>query len=301
MVNDLERKSSKVAGKGVHPFRRAVLRGLALLLPPLLTIVIFLWVWNTIREYVLVPVETGSQRVIVWSIQDIHDAPPSAEYSSGIVYKQVPGREKYVPAHVLDAVVEDPGPNGMPATAEAVYRRYVEIRYLNWYQVIPIFLLVLVLILYFLGKFLAAGIGRIFWNFFDRIIHRLPVVRNVYGAVKQVTDFVFSEREIEYTRVVAVEYPRKGLWSVGFVTGESMLDIESAANEPVLSVLMPTSPMPATGFTITVKKSETVDLNITVEEAIQFVVSCGVVIPLQQLRKVQSPLDNGRLENSATD
>ena len=61
-----------------------------------------------------------------------------------------------------------------------------------------------------------------------------------------------------------------------------MLDIRSAANEPVLSVLMPTSPMPATGFTITVRKSETVDLDITVDEAIQYVVSCGVVIPAHQ-------------------
>lgn len=61
-----------------------------------------------------------------------------------------------------------------------------------------------------------------------------------------------------------------------------MLDIRSAANEPVLSVLMPTSPMPATGFTITVRKSETIDLDITIDQAIQFVVSCGVVVPLQQ-------------------
>jgi uncharacterized membrane protein len=72
------------------------------------------------------------------------------------------------------------------------------------------------------------------------------------------------------------------MWSIGFVTGESMLDIRSSANEPVLSVLMPTSPMPATGFTITVRKSETIDLDLTVDQAIQFVVSCGVVVPLHQ-------------------
>jgi uncharacterized membrane protein len=104
----------------------------------------------------------------------------------------------------------------------------------------------------------------------------------VYSSVKQVTDFIFSERDIEFNRVVAVQYPREGIWSIGFVTGESMLDIRSAANEPVLSLLMPTSPMPATGFTITVRKSETVDLDITIDQAIQFIVSCGVVVPLQQ-------------------
>ena len=101
---------------------------------------------------------------------------------------------------------------------------------------------------------------------------------------------MFSEREIEYTRVVAVEYPRKGIWSLGMVTGESMLDIRSAANEPVLSVLVPTSPMPFTGFTVTVKKSETVDLNITIDQAFQFIVSCGVVVPPQQVSALADAL-----------
>jgi uncharacterized membrane protein len=73
-----------------------------------------------------------------------------------------------------------------------------------------------------------------------------------------------------------------GIWSLGFVTGESMLDIRTAANEPVLSVLIPTSPMPATGYTITVRKSETIDLNITFDQACQFCISCGVVVPPHQ-------------------
>jgi uncharacterized membrane protein len=124
---------------------------------------------------------------------------------------------------------------------------------------------------------------------FERGIHRLPLVRNVYSSVKQVSDFLFTEPEIEYTRVVAVEYPRKGIWSLGLVTGESMLDIRAAANEPILSVLMPTSPMPVTGFTVTIRKSETVDLNITIEQAFQFIVSCGVVVPPQQLQQMLSP------------
>ena len=72
---------------------------------------------------------------------------------------------------------------------------------------------------------------------------------------------------------------------MGFVTGDSMLDIRNAAGEPMLTVLMPTSPMPATGFTISVPKSETIDLNITIDQAIQFCVSCGVVVPPHQLAK----------------
>ena len=96
------------------------------------------------------------------------------------------------------------------------------------------------------------------------------------------TDFAFSERDIEFNRVVAIQYPREGIWSLGFVTGNSMREIAEATGEPMLSVLMPTSPMPMTGFTVTVKKSEAIDLNLTVDEAIQFIVSCGVVVPMQQ-------------------
>jgi uncharacterized membrane protein len=134
---------------------------------------------------------------------------------------------------------------------------------------------------------MAAGVGRFFWNVFEQGIRRLPLVRNVYSSVKQVSDFLLSEREIEYTRVVAVEYPRKGIWSLGFVTGDSMLDIAAAANEPVISVLMCTSPMPMTGFTITLPRSEVVDLNITIDQAFQYIVSCGVVVPPQQFQKWQ--------------
>jgi uncharacterized membrane protein len=116
----------------------------------------------------------------------------------------------------------------------------------------------------------------------ERGILRIPLVNKVYGSVKQVTDFAFSEREIEFNRVVAIQYPREGIWSLGFVTGNSMREITEATGEPMLSVLMPTSPMPMTGFTVNVKRSEAIDLNLTVDEAIQFIVSCGVVIPAQQ-------------------
>lgn len=281
MSSGPETHSARTTDPKLHPFRRAVLRGLALLLPPLLTIVIFLWVGKTITEYVLLPVEGASRRVIVWYIADIHPSRPAPVGDNPPPYVEL-SNGQFIPFEVYEAVKSNPGPDGMPTSPEGIYRRYVSIRYLKWYVVVPVFLCVLILVLYLLGKFLAAGVGRILWNWFDRVIHALPIIRNVYGSVKQVTDFVFSEREIEYTRVVAVEYPRKGIWSLGFVTGESFLDIRSAANEPVLSVLIPTSPMPATGFTVTIKKSEAIDLNITLDQAFQFCLSCGVVVPGHQ-------------------
>ena len=166
---------------------------------------------------------------------------------------------------------------------------------------IPTFLAIFILILYLLGKFMAAGMGRILVGAFERGILQLPLVRNVYSSVKQVSDFLFSPRQIEYTRVVAVEYPRRGIWSLGLVTGESMIDIRAAANEPVLSVLVPTSPMPVTGYTINIRKSEALDLNITIDQAFQFIVSCGVVVPPQQLQEALEEKAKAELADGDTD
>ena len=286
----------------VHPFRRAVLRGMGVVLPPLLTIVIFVWVGNTVAIYLLEPLETAATRALVIAEADIRNSVPDYDpveqtgVIDGKVYRKTVN-EKFVPLEVFEFVRDNLGAEPMPTTATGIYRRYVQIRYLQWYVVLPVFLFGFILILYLLGKFLAAGVGRFFWNLFERIIHALPLIRNVYSSVKQVTDFMFNEHQLEYTRIVAVEYPRKGTWSLAFVTGEGMLDIRSAANEPVLSVLIPTSPAPFTGFAVIVKKSETVDLNLTMDQALQFLVSCGVVIPphqMWQLREKQEEEERQR-------
>jgi len=117
----------------------------------------------------------------------------------------------------------------------------------------------------------------------ERVIGRLPLVRNVYSSVKQVTDFMLNRKQMSYTRVVAVQYPCAGVWAIGFVTGESLLDIRAAVNEPVLAVLVPCSPMPMAARSVTVRKSEVVELNLTVDQALQFIVSCGVVVPPHQV------------------
>ena len=273
-----------------HPFRRAVLRGLGVLLPPLLTIVIFVWIGNTVANYLLVPLETGARHALVYSTADIRNG-EDVDLSKvkdnqltfdGETFQQVE-EGTFIPQSVYATVNKKFPGKEMPATANDVYSEYVSVTYLKRWVVVPIFLLFFILTLYMLGKFLAAGVGKFFFGQFERIIHRIPLIRNVYSSVKQITDFLFSEREIEYTRVIAVEYPRKGIWTMGMVTGESLLDIRSAANEPVLSILVPTSPMPFTGFTVTVKKSETLDLDITIDQAFQFIVSCGVVVPPHQM------------------
>jgi uncharacterized membrane protein len=301
--NSSEKRPSRPGG-----FRRAVLRGLGVVLPPLLTIVVLIWAWNTIESYVLRPIETVIRSSIVLYEENtggtLTEVPAGATATGerrldGFNYRgtryvpdPVTGR-RFIPQHVVRLVDENAdyfGPDAVrPASAKAYWHRYVQLKYMPRSVVLPVFLIVFLTVLYFFGRLFTFGMGRWFVRQFDAAILRIPVVNKVYGGVKQVTDFAFSEREIEFNRVVAIQYPREGIWSLGFVTGNSMREIAEISGEPMLSVLMPTSPMPMTGFTITVRRSEAIDLDLTVDEAIQFVVSCGVVVPPQQ--RVDRPLE----------
>lgn len=275
------------------PFRTAVLRGLGVLAPPLLTVLIFIWIVSTVNQFVLRPVNALTAEALVWMVGDIRSDLPrprpgqrQVTVPDGVYW--LAEDERFIPMYVYEAVRASPGDGLTQPTAMNIYRRYVELKYLRPYFMVPFFLSIFILVLYSLGKFIAAGMGRLFLGFFEWFVTRVPVVRSVYSGVKQVSDFMFSEREIEFTRVVAVEYPRKGIWSLGFVTGESFLDIRAAANDQVVAVYIPCSPMPLTGFTINCLRSECVDLNITFDQACQFAISCGVVVPPHQLAELQA-------------
>lgn len=280
--------------KKAHPFRSAVIRGLGVLIPPLMTVVILLWVINTTREYLLVPVNTGVREAIVWYLSGeiregltITDGTRRIAIDHDIPYQELLDGH-FVPLSVYERVQNNTDSEPIPKTAKDVYRRYVELTYLQPHYAIPCFLAIFILLVYILGKFMAAGIGGFLGDRFDLAIQRLPLVRSVYKAVKQVCDFFFSERQIQFKRVVAVEFPRPGMWSIAFVTSDGLSDIRAAANDAVLGVFIPSSPMPVSGYSLTVLKREAIDLNITIEEAIQYLVSCGLVMPEKDLQRLKA-------------
>jgi uncharacterized membrane protein len=126
----------------------------------------------------------------------------------------------------------------------------------------------------------------------EKFIMNTPVIRKVYPYVKQVTDFLFAHEEQGrplFSRVVAVEYPRKGIWSVGFVTGSGLQKVVNNVKKEFLTVLIPTSPIPFTGFVIMVPRKQTIDLDMTIEEALRFTVSGGVIAPGQKQRVAALP------------
>ncbi|MEM9703655.1 MAG: DUF502 domain-containing protein, partial [Planctomycetota bacterium] len=185
----------------------------------------------------------------------------------------------------------------MPDQAVGLYAQLATEKYFRSSFILSSLAVVLALLaIYFVGRLVSVRVGA--WlvkKFEDDVLGKLPVISRVYGSVKQVTDFLFAERQIEYNSVVAVEYPREGLWSVGFVTGESMRQTVEAAGEPLYSILMPTSPMPMTGFTISAPRSKVRELDLTVEQAFQFCLSCGVLVPPNQALGVKPSVNGASL------
>ena len=148
-------------------------------------------------------------------------------------------------------------------------------------------LVVAIILIYMVGAVLGSFIGRRIYARGEELFSKVPLIKQVYPSVKQVTDFLVSPAgeadKMRFSRVVAVEYPRKGLWSVGLVTGSTMRMIQDRTGKSSLTVFVPSSPTPFTGYVITVPKEDTIDLPVTVEEAIRFAVSAGVIVPPSQL------------------
>jgi uncharacterized membrane protein len=148
----------------------------------------------------------------------------------------------------------------------------------RWYMNL-IGLVVAIVAVYVTGHLLGGYVGRHVYRRIERLITTLPVFKQVYPYVKQVVDFLFSDdKSMKFNRVVMVEYPRKGIWSVGFQTGPSIHAIAGQAGDAV-TVFIPSSPTPFTGWAITVPRADVIELPITIEEAIRFLVSGGVLIP----------------------
>jgi len=142
---------------------------------------------------------------------------------------------------------------------------------------------VAIIAVYVAGRLLGGLVGRTIYRRLERLVVALPVFKQIYPYVKQVVDFLFGdEPTMGFNRVVVVEYPRKGVWAVGFLTGGPMKSIAKRSGDSV-TVFVPSSPTPFTGYTITVPRDEVFDLPISVEEAIRFAVTAGVLIPDHQV------------------
>ena len=141
------------------------------------------------------------------------------------------------------------------------------------------FVVALVLV-FIVGLMLLTFVGRRLYRLADHILARLPILKFVYPHVKQLTELIFSEEKAGiFGQVVAVEYPRLGVWSLGFVTGDGLRTLCEKTGLDLVTVFVPSSPTPFTGYAVTLPRKELIELPITVDEAVRFVMSGGVLNP----------------------
>ncbi len=122
-------------------------------------------------------------------------------------------------------------------------------------------------------------LGQKLLSFWEGILKRIPVVNSIYGGVKQVSDTLFSPGGQAFRKALLIQYPRQGSWTIAFMTGQPGGDVANHLQGDYVSVYVPTTPNPTSGFFLMMPKSDVVELDMSVDEALKYVISMGVVAP----------------------
>lgn len=140
-------------------------------------------------------------------------------------------------------------------------------------------LIIAVVGLTLIGALAAGYVGRVLLRISERIVARMPIIRGVYGAMKQIFETVLAKQSNTFREAVLIEFPRRGMWTIAFITGRAEGEVRDLCGPETVSVYVPTTPNPTSGYLVFVPRSEIVLLSMTVEEAIKMVVSTGIVTP----------------------
>jgi len=156
----------------------------------------------------------------------------------------------------------------------------------EWYEAIypkttipGLGLVVVIAAFIFIGWFATNFLGRLFIGLSEYIVERMPVIRTLYGAIKQIFETIMASQSSAFREVVMLEYPRKGVWSIGFVTGVTQGEVQDHTAQETVNVFVPTTPNPTSGYLLFVPKKELKYLEMSVEEGVKLVVSAGIISP----------------------
>lgn len=273
-------KSARRSGFWAN-FRKFFGRGLAILLPTVLTLWL-LWhatvfVFATVAE----PINRGIRLVTMRVMPDlfVEEGRPSQWWNisqpdwwrvdpPAILHYQA-GREQRGLLHTTDDV----------AIRDIRRERFRELWSQHWYLE-GTGLAVAIALIYVVGLLMTNFLGRAIYTTLEKWMTSVPVIKQVYPHVKQAVDMVMGEKRIAFKRVVLVQYPRQGLWTVGLVTSEAFREARRVAgSQRVLSVFIPSSPTPFTGYIINVPADEVMDTDVTIDQALRFVVTGGLLTP----------------------
>lgn len=213
-------------------FKRFFTRGLAALLPTLITLSVLVYVWNFLWEYL------GQHLVFV-----------AKWFSLNVAHRPLAEVDTYW-------------------APEAFRTRFVGV-------------MLAVIAVYIVGLFVGNLIGRTVWKIGEVLAMKIPIIRAIYPAVKQVTDFVLQERRTQFkaSSVVAVQPHEKGIWSIGLITGAGLKPLSDAVGQEMVTVFVPSSPTAFSGYVLVVPRQNVVELPMTVEEAMRLLISGGVISP----------------------
>ncbi len=153
-------------------------------------------------------------------------------------------------------------------------------------------LLVVISAITLIGWFASGFLGRVVHSVGDRIVSRIPVLRTVYGATKQIFESVLAQKSNAFREVALFEYPRKGVWSIGFLTGTTAGEVQHRTQAQTVNVFLPTTPNPTSGYLLFVPRQDLIILDMSVEDGIKMVVSGGIVTPpFSALPPAEEPSD----------
>lgn len=276
--------------------RNFFVRGLVVLLPTVLTIFIFVTVLGFVSTYLTTPINNLlltllDSNGLGWKVLGVMDVEPFAR--PYLVLEELPQalQERLGPGKEL-------GDLGSAAAEAAIQsHRDSKLTFIRNFDALAIDraqlrgaiplprwigLVIAGVVVLGLGYLASGFLGRTAIHSFDRMLHRIPLVKSVYPYTKQFVDFFLSESELEFDTVVAAPYPSEGVWAIGFVTGGGLKTVHEALGGEYVSVFVPTTPMPMTGFTVFIEAKRLIPLDITVDEAARIVMSFGVLIPVRE-------------------
>jgi uncharacterized membrane protein len=154
--------------------------------------------------------------------------------------------------------------------------------------------LLTLLIVFVTGVFGANLIGAKLVNFWHEVLHRIPVVNTIYSSVKQVSDTLFSSGGQAFRRALLIEWPRPGMWTIAFLTGTPGGDVARHLQGDYISVYVPTTPNPTGGYFVMLARKDVIELDMSVDEALKYIVSMGVVTPGTNGKNLGGRIGNGK-------
>lgn len=225
-------------------FRRFFMRGLATLLPTLITLLLLFKAWEILWDYL--------GKHIIAAIRLVHGY---------LVPESDVGRVKW----------------------------YWDIKLKGSWQEEVLGVILAIILVYIVGLFVGNLLGRTAWRIMEVGVMRIPLIRAIYPAVKQVTDFVLAERKshVRVNRVVAVQARHTDIWSIGLVTGQGLRSLSNAAGNDMLTVFIPSSPTAFSGYVVVVPRDRVIELPLSVEEAMRLLLTGGVINPTEDLKHQQ--------------